>query len=244
MMTPSWILDILAAVMLLVAAISVARLVIGRPWRGGLMDADIDGAHLLMGIAMAGMLVTSLTTLPDDVWDVIFALMTAWFGWVVYRESRGRGFRVAAESHHAPHLVHAAAMLYMFVAVAAPVAGHGSGMAGMAAGSTGMSTLNAPILAFLFALLLVGYSVVDLDRLPSPHAHGRALAARPWPWRGPGWLAPGPRAGRCARLPRPLPPRHRRAAAWPPGRSRPRRPAQRTPTVGPVVRGARPCGGC
>ena len=39
-----------------------------------------------------------------------------------------------------------------------------------------MSTLNAPILAFVFALLLLGYSVVDLDRLPSPHAHGRALA--------------------------------------------------------------------
>ena len=80
MMTPSWILDILAALMLLIAAISAGRLAIGRPWRGGLMDADIDGAHLLMGIAMAGMLVASLTTLPNDAWDVIFALMTAWFG--------------------------------------------------------------------------------------------------------------------------------------------------------------------
>ncbi len=176
MMTPSWILDILAALMLLIAAISAGRLAIGRPWRSGLMDADIDGAHLLMGIAMAGMLVASLTTLPNDAWDVIFALMTAWFGWAVYRESRGRGFRVAAESHHAPHLVHAGAMLYMFVAIAPPVAGHGSAMAGMAGGATGMSTLNAPILAFVFALLLLGYSVVDLDRLPSPHAHGRALA--------------------------------------------------------------------
>jgi Domain of unknown function (DUF5134) len=176
MMTPNWILDVLAGVMLLVAVVSAARLAIGRPWRTGVMDADIDGAHLLMGIAMAGMLVASLTTLPNGAWDVIFALMTAWFGWVVYRESRGRGFRVAAESHHTPHLVHAAAMLYMFAAIAAPVAGHGPGMAGMAGGSTGMSTLNAPILAFLFALLLLGYSVVDLDRLPSPHAHGRVLA--------------------------------------------------------------------
>jgi len=196
MMTPSWILDILAAVMLLVAATSAGRLVIGRKWRGGVMDADIDGAHLLMGIAMAGMLVASLTTLPNDVWDVVFALMTAWFGWAVYRESRGRGFRVAAESHHAPHLVHAGAMLYMFVAVAAPVAGHESGMAGMAGGPGGMSTLNAPILAFLFALLLVGYSVVDLDRLPSPHAHGRALAGPALATAGAGaggtWAAGGP----------------------------------------------------
>ncbi len=104
-------------------------------------------------------------------------------------------------------------MLYMFAAIAAPVAGHASGMAGMASEQGGMSTLNAPILAFLFALLLVGYSVVDLDRLPSPHAHGRALAARPWPRRGPGRVAPGPRAGRWARPPRRLPPRHRPAAA-------------------------------
>ena len=34
-MTPAWILDIFAAVMLVVAAVSAARLVVARPWRQG-----------------------------------------------------------------------------------------------------------------------------------------------------------------------------------------------------------------
>lgn len=175
MMTPGWILDILAAVMLVVAAVSAARLVAGRPWRRAAGDADIDAAHLLMSIAMAGMLVASLTTLPNDVWDVIFGAMTAWFAWRVYRESRGRGVRVLADSHHAPHLVHSAAMLYMFVALEAPTAGAGgAGMAGMGGGSgAAMNTLRLPAVAFIFALWLAAYVVLDLDRLSGPgHVHG------------------------------------------------------------------------
>jgi Domain of unknown function (DUF5134) len=175
MMTPSWILDLLAGVMLLVAAASASRLVATRPWAGSAGDADIDVAHLLMGIAMAGMLVASLTTLPNGVWDAIFAVLTAWFGWRVYRESRGQGARVLADGHHMPHLVHSAAMLYMFVALTAPAAaGGGAGMSGMG-GSSGlaMQTLNAPVVAFIFILWLGAYVVLDLDRLPgSRHAHG------------------------------------------------------------------------
>ena len=171
-MTPSWILDILAAVMLLVAATSAGRLVAARPWAGPAGDTDIDVAHLLMGIAMAGMLVASLSTLPNDVWDVIFALLTGWFGWRVYRESRGEGARVLADGCHMPHLVHSAAMLYMFVAISAPAAA-GGGMSGMGggAGST-MQTLQAPVVAFIFALWLIVYVVLDLDRLAGP-GHGR-----------------------------------------------------------------------
>jgi len=171
MMTPSWILDILAAVMLLVAAISAGRLVAARPRAGSAGDADIDIAHLLMGIAMAGMLVASLTTLPNGWWDAIFAVLTAWFGWRVYRESRGQGARVLADGHHMPHLVHSAAMLYMFVALNA--AAGGGGMGGMG-GSSGMAmqTLSAPVVAFIFILWLAAYVVLDLDRLSGP-GHGR-----------------------------------------------------------------------
>jgi Domain of unknown function (DUF5134) len=171
-MTPSWILDILAAVMLLVAATSAGRLVVARPWAGSPGEADIDVAHLLMGIAMAGMLVASLSTLPNEVWDVIFAVLTAWFGWRVYRESRGEGARVLADGCHMPHLVHSAAMLYMFVAISAPAAGSAGGMSGMGGGSgSTMQTLQAPVVAFIFALWLIGYVVLDLDRLTGP-GHG------------------------------------------------------------------------
>jgi hypothetical protein len=177
-MTPAWILDIFAALMLVVAAVSAARLAAARPWQRGAVVTDTDISHLFMGIAMAGMLASSLTTLPNAAWEVIFGLLTAWFASRVVRDARANGVRALAGGHCAPHLVHSAAMLYMFLALAAPAASGGSGMAGMS-GSSGsaMQTLRYPTLAFVFALILVGYSIWDLDQLsgrryslPSPVA--------------------------------------------------------------------------
>jgi Domain of unknown function (DUF5134) len=174
-MIPAWILDIFAATMLVVAAVSAARLVAARAWQHGTQRAalaDIDVAHLLMAIAMAGMLAASLQTLPNGAWSVIFAVMTVWFGYRVIRDAQVSGVRALAGGHCAPHFVHAGAMLYMFMAFTAP-AGHGSGgMGGMGGGMTGMGTLQLPLLAFLFALALIGYSVWDLDQLSGPGASG------------------------------------------------------------------------
>ena len=181
-MIPSWILDIFAAIMLVVAAVSAARLVAARPWQHRTRPAalaDIDVAHLLMAIAMAGMLAPGLQTLPDGAWEVIFAVMTAWFAYRVARDAQASGVRALAGGHCAPHLIHAGAMLYMFAAVSAPT-GHGSGgMGGMGGGGmSGMGTLSLPFLAFLFALVLVGYSIWDLDQLSGPGASGHySLAA-------------------------------------------------------------------
>ena len=166
MSIPAWILDIFAAVMLLVAAVSAGQLAVARAWtRAGARDADIAVSHLLMGIAMAGMLVASLSTLPNVAWEAVFAAMTAWFAWCLWRESRGHGAGALVRGHHAPHLVHSAAMLYMFAALAGPSSGGGSGMSGMAGGSSGATqTLHAPTLALVFVLLLIAYTVRDLDR--------------------------------------------------------------------------------
>ena len=38
-MTPAWILDIFAAIMLVVAAVSAARLVAARPWQRGVRSS-------------------------------------------------------------------------------------------------------------------------------------------------------------------------------------------------------------
>jgi Domain of unknown function (DUF5134) len=162
MMTPAWILDTSAALMLVVAAVSAARLAIARPWPAGrLATADVDVAHPLMAIAMAAMLAASLTTLPDGAWEAVFGLMTAWFACRVWRDARGNGVRALAGGHRAPHLVHSGAMLYMFLALAAPAGGPGMGGMGVSA----MQTLEYPTLAFAFALILAGYSVWDLDQL-------------------------------------------------------------------------------
>ena len=170
-MIPSWILDVFAALMLVVAAVSAGRLIVARPWRQGAALADIDVAHLLMAIAMAGMLTASLQTLPNGAWEVIFAVLTAWFAYRVARDLQVSGVRALAGGHCAPHLIHAAAMLYMFLALTVPAA-HGSGMSGMGGAASTMGTLGLPFLAFIFALLLIGYSIWDLDQLSGPGTSG------------------------------------------------------------------------
>jgi hypothetical protein len=174
-MPPAWLTDIFAAIMLVVSAVSAARLIAARPWRPGLVVADTDVSHLLMGIAMAGMLASRLTTLPNAAWEVIFGVLTAWFAYRVARDASASGVRALARGHCAPHLVHSAAMLYMFLA--ATTAGGGSSMAGMggAAGAP-MQTLTHPTLAFAFALILAGYTAWDLDQLPG-FTRGLAAAA-------------------------------------------------------------------
>jgi hypothetical protein len=162
-MTPAWILDVFAGLMLVVAAISAARLAEARPWQRGSAFFDTDIAHLLMGIAMAGMLAAGLTTLSNAAWVGIFAVLTGWFAVRVIVDARANGVRALAGGHCAPHLVHSAAMVYMFAALVAPASG-GAGMSGMG-GTSGMQTLRYPTLAFVFALILIGYSIWDIDQL-------------------------------------------------------------------------------
>ena len=163
-MPPAWLTGTFAALMLVVAALSAARLAAARPWRGDGVITDTDVSHLLMGIAMAGMLASGLATLPNTAWAAVFAVLTAWFGYRVVRDARASGARALAGGHCAPHLVHSAAMLYMFLAITT-VSG-GAGMAGMS-GSSGpsMQMLSDPTLAFAFALILIGYTAWDLDQL-------------------------------------------------------------------------------
>jgi Domain of unknown function (DUF5134) len=165
MSTPAWILEIFAAVTLLVAEVSAGQLVIARAWiQRNIADADITVSRLLTGIAMAGVLVPGLRTLPNVAWTGAFAVMTAWLAWRLWRESRGHG-AAAGRGHYAPPMVHCAAMLYVFAALAAPSVPGTGGMSGMAGwSSSGLPTLHAPALALMFTLLLIAFAVHDLDR--------------------------------------------------------------------------------
>jgi uncharacterized protein DUF5134 len=164
-MTPSWLLGIFAALMLAVAAVSLARLAAARSRAKLPARADIDAAHLLMGIAMAGMLASGLRTFPNAVWDVIFTVLAVWFATRYVTELRGRGGQAQRNTHYLPHLVHSAAMLYMFLAVTTPVPAMSGSMGGMATGAAAMSTLRLPTLAFIFAVLLSGFAITDLDQV-------------------------------------------------------------------------------
>jgi hypothetical protein len=187
---PGWILAIFAAVMLLAAEVSAGQLAVMRAWtRGGGTGADIAVSDLLTAIAMAGILLPGLSILPNAAWEVVFAVMTAWFVWRLWRLWRERGGRGAAAVAHgpdAPYLVRGAAMLYVFAALAGPsVAGSGmsmsgpGGMSGMAGGSSGgMPTLHASTLALIFALLLVAFTVHDLDRRADVDGYFRVAGHR------------------------------------------------------------------
>ncbi len=134
-----------------------------------------------MGLAMAGTLVASLSTLPSGAWEIIFAALTAWFTYRVAREYRGRGLRALVSEHHAPHLLHSAAMLYMFLALrtVAPGQATSPAMAGMPA--TDGQSLRLPTLALAFAFLLCAYVVADLDRVPAHRAFARLHLTAPAP---------------------------------------------------------------
>lgn len=158
-MTPAWITDIFAATALAVAALSLARIAAARPRRREAAATGTDIAQALMAIAMAGTLASSLRTLPNGAWAGVFAMLTAWFTYRVVQNARTSGARTMAGLPDAPQVAHSTAMLYMFLALAAPAAG------GARAGGPATLALNHATLAFGFALVLAGYSVWDLDQL-------------------------------------------------------------------------------
>jgi hypothetical protein len=163
MSTPAWVLEIFAVVMLLVAEVSAGQLAVARAWtRRGDVGVGIVASRLLTGIAVAGILAPGLSILPDAAWEIVFAVLTAWFAWCLWRESRGRGAAAVARGQYAPYLVHCAAALYLFAALVGQSAAGSAmgGMPGMAGGSSG----GIPALALVFTLLLVAFTVYDLDR--------------------------------------------------------------------------------
>ncbi len=184
MSIPDWLLDVCAGISLLVAALSAGALLAARESRRG--AADITICQILMGAAMAGVLVTGLHILPNAAWAVVFAVMTAWFDWRLWRQSREHGAGAAIAGPYAPHLVGSAAMLYVFTALARPAPDSGmagmpgmSGMPGMAGGPPStLPVLRAPTLAFVFAVLLIAFTVRDLDRRPSADGYFQAGGRR------------------------------------------------------------------
>jgi hypothetical protein len=118
---PGWLAGIFAALMLTVAAYCAGRLVAARRWRRP-TELDTDGAHVVMGVAMAGMLVSGLRSFPAPLWEGVFAAGAAWFGYQALRARRAAPATPWRCPHPAPHLVECAAMLFMLLAVPASAA--------------------------------------------------------------------------------------------------------------------------
>jgi Domain of unknown function (DUF5134) len=185
-MSPVWLFDILAVLMLVTAAVSATRLATARlpanrlsaveptgsrSSSRGSGGADTDIAHLLMCIAMAGMLAAGVKTLPPPAWEAIFFLLTAWFAWRLVGDTKVNDLRSLVSGHRTAHLFHCAAMAYMFAALTTSdemdMTGMGSGIA---------QSLKYPALALAFAFVLVCYSVWDVRGQLSGRRYRRGVA--------------------------------------------------------------------
>jgi hypothetical protein len=190
MTAPVWLAGTLAGVMIATAAYCLGRIAAARRWQRW-TSYDVDGIHVLMGVAMAGMLAPRLNPLTGsgwarNGWEVLFGAAAFWFAW---QAVRGRHHRAAAATsataHHLQHLLACGAMVYMFLAVVPATAGNdtaGNGAASMAMGGPAGRGLpgpgsGVPALALVLALGLLGYVIWTTDRLMSlARAAGRQAA--------------------------------------------------------------------
>lgn len=165
---PDWLADIFAAIMLATAVYCAGRLVVARVRRRRI-EHDSDIVHLLMGVAMAGMLIRVLDPFNSTVWKVVFTATTLWFvGRVALGLRAGDPDRWALR-HHVPHLALSGAMLYMYLATSgtAGTSGSGGGMSGMGSmGGAAAAAVRYPTVALVLALFLCGFAVTVVDRTP------------------------------------------------------------------------------
>jgi len=163
---PAWLADFFAGVMIVVALYSASRLVASMLWSRP-THADTDLSHILMGVAMAGMLVSAINPIPSVVWECVFGAVAVFFTWRCgeFIARHGAGGRdedhVHHLSHYVTHVVMALAMLYMYLA-ATPSAG-GAVSGGMGMGGASGTTADFVGFPLLFLFVLLGSAVWELD---------------------------------------------------------------------------------
>ena len=195
---PTWLTAIFAAASLAVAIYCAARLVAARRWHRP-TEVDTDGAHVIMGVAMAGMLLSGLRTLPSAIWEVVFAAAAVWFGYRMFQGRRGAQPSPWRSSHPLPHLVECAAMVFMFLILPASAAA-GAATSGMSMTMTATES-RFSFLTLPLALYLLGYVVWLGDRV-TLHAPALALATPAGSGPGYGSGSPAPEPARPSLAPR------------------------------------------
>jgi hypothetical protein len=185
---PSWLAAAFAAAMIVTAIYCAGRLAASRLWRRA-TEVDADAVHIVMGTAMAGMLLPRLSPLPGGAWEAVFGIAAAWFTIQAIRSLR-RSTTGRWCAQPVPHLVESAAMIYMFVAVpGSQPSGPSQGMAmpTMGSGHAG-ATDSFPALAIVLALFMTGYVLWTADHLTTlarATARATTTGAAPEPTRAP-----------------------------------------------------------
>lgn len=165
MSNPQWLDDFFAGLMMAVALYSAGRLVASRAWARP-THRDVDVAHVLMGVSMAGQLVSDLNPIPNGVWEVVFTLLSAWFVWKCYDFLRHPGVDSRYDDHvhrlsrRLIHLVMALAMLYMYLAAVPGEIG-----TGMAMGTATGTTADFLLVPMIFIVALLASAIWQLDSI-------------------------------------------------------------------------------
>jgi hypothetical protein len=176
---PSCIAGAFAALMIVIALGCAGRLVAGYLRRRN-SEPDVDGLHILMGVAMAGMFEPRLGPLPDIIWRAVFAIATAWFASQAIRTGIRGTPGHSRLAHPLPHAVESAAMIYMLWPPGHRPESGAAGMVMSAMTGPAAATVRNPVIPLALALFMVGYIVWTADHLTQtkPHADwGRAALA-------------------------------------------------------------------
>jgi hypothetical protein len=160
---PSWLTDVLVALLLAIACFFAWRMLVAR-CRERRTDYPRDAFYALCALAVAQTQAKWISTLPRLGWAALFALAAAFFAAQAVRAYGG----VDGASSWRPAALDAGVALvlvYVFAAGAVPSPLSGS--------SAGLLVLHYHTLGLALAVALLGYAVVALDRLS---AGGRASA--------------------------------------------------------------------
>jgi len=167
--TPIWLYDAFGVLLLVVSGYSLLLLgaTVGTSRSAGW---DVDVAHLLMGVSMAGMFHPSWAFGPNAFWEFVFAALSVWF------VSRGI-WSIRRYGMHLSHfLIHAVLSLGMFLMYQFPGPANGPSMGmHMAAPMVSGTHLGSGV-AFILALTFFAsaiFTVGSAQRGVSHHGRHR-----------------------------------------------------------------------
>ncbi len=163
---PIWLGYGLAVAMVAVSAYCAGRLVVVKRWKRH-SSYDVNIAHVLMGLAMAGMLVPRWNVVPDRIWMVAFGFVAFWFlalsGRFVLKHGLGGGGDGHAHliSHDLTHMAMACTMLYMY-RLGVPV---GSPGGTMTMGSAATTQPSYMVLSLVLVMILLASAIWQLEAM-------------------------------------------------------------------------------
>jgi len=176
---PTWLAYGFAVLMVTVSVYCIGRLAVAKRW-GRRNHYDVNISHVLMGLAMVGMLVPRWNVIPNALWELVFGIIALWFLALSVRFVRLHGVEGTDDdhvhhiSHYLIHMVMACAMLYMYwlgMPITTSSGTSTSMMSGPPAGA------GDPGLTLLIIAVLVGSAVWQLDSIGEFSPRRLALSA-------------------------------------------------------------------